>query len=161
MPYKLSTSLLILTFISHAVFSQHAAAVKGVGYKGFIFDSAHIVFKSVKGGMKRYAPSAADIDIVESVLKKQLSVANEKKINQVAGCPVIHRNLKKYYRQYVGFINSQGQKVIWINLFWNKDLVENAKKDIVVVNDGCSYYWDVEINITTRQLSHLQINGIG
>ena len=84
MPYKLSTSLLILTFISQAVFSQHVAAVKGVGYKGFIFDSAHIVFKSVKGGMKGYTPSAADIDIVESVLKKT-AVCRQRKKNK-PGC---------------------------------------------------------------------------
>jgi hypothetical protein len=74
---------------------------------------------------------------------------------------VIDRKLKKYCRQYVGFVNSKGERVIWINLFWNKDLIDDAAKDIIRVNDGCSYYWNVGVNIDRKLICDLQVNGNG
>ena len=81
-------------------------------------------------------------------------------INQSKGCSNINRKRGKYCRHF-GFINTKGEKLIWINLFWNKDLRDKAKYDLISVNDGCSYYWNVEVNITTKTLSNLQINGNG
>jgi hypothetical protein len=102
-----------------------------------------------------------DVEKAEELLKEKLEKINAGRINQVGDCPVIDKKLKKYCRQYVGFINDRGQKVIWINLFWNKELDKQAAKEIINVQDGCSYYWNIEINIDTGGLYNLHVNGNG
>jgi hypothetical protein len=134
---------------------------KGKGYEGYIFDSGHLVFKSIEHQQSRYTPTAMDIEKAEKLLKEKLKKVNTSRINQLDGCPVIDQKLKKYCRQYVGFIDDKGQKVIWINLFWNKQLKKQAAKEIVNVQDGCSYYWSIEINIDTGDLYNLYVNGNG
>ena len=46
-------------------------------------------------------------------------------------------------------------------MFWNRDFKDRAKYELINVNDGCSYYWNVEVNISTKTLSNLQVNGKG
>lgn len=137
-------------------------AVTGKNYKGFAFDSSVLVLKSISEQKSRYNLTSLDVEKVESILCKNLKVVNGRRVNQVSsGCPVIHKRLKKYYRQYVGFINKQGDVVVWVNLFWDKGLTDRAKDEIVYVNDGCSYYWNIEVNITTGELQNLEVNGTG
>ena len=81
-------------------------------------------------------------------------------INQV-GTPVIDKKLRKYTRQYVGFLSNTGEKVLWVNFVWDKDSRERLSQDIISVNDGGSYYWNVEINITNQKVYNLDVNGYG
>lgn len=137
-------------------------AVKGKSYRGFVFDSSVFIFKSIDGQKNRYNLTNADVEKVENILCEKLTEINRKRVNQVAsGCPVIHKRLKKYYRQYVGFLNQEGDIVVWVNLFWDKELIERATEEIIEVNDGCSYYWNIEVNITTSELKNLIVNGSG
>ncbi|MBZ4192073.1 hypothetical protein [Niabella beijingensis] len=150
---------LIFSFNLHA--QKEATLCKGKGYCGYMFDTSYIVLKSIKEQQGRIILSCDDIHIAEGILREQLFGLNDSKENQSKGCPNINRKLSKYCRQYFGFINTKGEKIVWINMFWNKDLRGRAKYDLISVNDGCSYYWNVEVNITTKNLSNLQINGNG
>jgi len=150
---------LIFSFNLHA--QKEAALCKGKGYCGYMFDTSYIILKSIKEQQGRIILSCDDIHIAEEILREQLFSLNGSKINQSKGCPNINRELSKYWRQYFGFTNNKGETIIWINMFWNKDFRDRAKHDLISVNDGCSYYWNVEVNITTKTLSNLQINGNG
>ncbi|HEY8390652.1 MAG TPA: hypothetical protein VIL26_06880 [Clostridia bacterium] len=150
---------LIFSFNLHA--QKEAARCKGKRYCGYMFDTSYIVLKSIKDQQSRIILSCDDIHTAEGILREQLPILNSSKVNQSKGCPNINQRLSKYCRQYFGFINTRGEKIIWVNLFWNKDLKARAKYDLISVNDGCSYYWNVEVNITARTLSNLQINGNG
>lgn len=154
------TSVLLLMFIA-SIIAQEPVYNKGKNYRGLVFDSSFFVMKSIQNQIGRFTPSINEVENAEKILKTNISLINSKKINQGDGCPVIDRKLKKYFRQYIGFINERGEKVIWINLFWNKNLLEKAKVDIIGVNDGCSYYWDVQVNLNTKELTNLDINGKG
>jgi hypothetical protein len=154
-------SLIIFTAISLQSKGQSSIPYEGKNCKGYIFDSSHFVFKTVPDQQSRFTPSKTNIDQAEEILIKRIVQANSKRENQLSGCPVIDQKLKKYCRQYVGFVNSKGERVIWINLFWNKDLIDDAAKDIIRVNDGCSYYWNVGVNIDRKLICDLQVNGNG
>jgi len=57
---------------------------------------------------------------METQLRKDIRDINKNKPNQGKDhVPVIHRNLNKYVRQYIGFIDEDGQRVIHVNFFWN------------------------------------------
>jgi hypothetical protein len=142
-------------------FSQDAVYVRGKGYTGYVFDSSHFIFKSIKDEQNRFTPTLEDVNQAEKILKQQISKTNVSRQNQTRACPVITKKLKKYCRQYFGFIDKHGNKIIWINFFWNRELNNRAKSDLIIVSDGCSYYWNIEVNTTNKSLMNLNVNGIG
>lgn len=93
-------------------------------------------------------------------------------MNQVKKCPVIHRKLKSYRRQYFGYIDKYGDKIIYTTfnrdsyilfdkLFrYNAEDNEKWKKEKEMVLDGCSYHWEIKINLETAELFELGVNGL-
>ncbi len=119
----------------------------------------------------RWTPDKRDIELAEKILRAQIKNANKNLTNQVNNCPVIHRHLNDYFRQYVGILNDKGEKVIHINFSWDRfTLLDRIKgysdgrlefeSDYAHVFDGCSYYWQVNVNLDKKTLSDLSINGI-
>lgn len=149
--------------IMSAFLSQNSAVhIKKKDFEGFIFNENVFALKSIYNQKKRYSPSVQDITIAEEILKSKLSKINNPLINQDNGCPIIHKNLKKYIRQYVGFIDNNDDNIIWINFLWSNKIDKcDAGKDILFVLDGCSYFWSIEVNITSKLLLELKINGRG
>ena len=68
----------------------------------------------------RFTPTKEEIIKAENTLKSKLKEANRNFENQY-NSPIIHRNLKKYKRQYFGFINDKGEKILYINSLWKKN----------------------------------------
>jgi hypothetical protein len=158
------TLLISLTVVAMTAFipQNQSEYVKGKVFEGYIFDEKHFVLKSIYNQKSRYTPTKQDVEVAEELLKSELSEINNPLVNQGNGCPIINKSLRKYVRQYVGFINNNGEKVIWINFLWgNKTEKCDAEKDIVFVLDGCSFYWSIEVNVTLKSLSELKINGLG
>lgn len=153
---KTFLSILIMLCIN----PQPSCPVKGKGFKGYIFGKDHFVLMTIENQQERYTPEKQDIHLAERVLKEGLAVVNNPMNNQGGGCPVIHKNLKKYIRQYVGFVNEAGEKVIWINFIWKSDADEKRlAKEIGSALDGCSHYWNIKVNLDKGILYELNVNG--
>lgn len=135
--------------------------IKGKDFSGYIFEEKHFVFMSIDNQEKRYTPSKEDVFMAEELMKKDISFENKKLINQPKGYPQINKNLKKYVRQYVGFINKSNEKIIWVNFIWKDKYTDKEfSEEIINVHDGGSYYWSIQINLTTKAISNLRVNGI-
>ena len=102
---------------------------------------------------KRFTPTKAQIDIAETELRINLKQINSQKINQIS-TPIIDKNLKKYRRQYFGYIDENGDEILIINSFWKerKDKKEVWLNNYIRVLDGGSYYWGIKYNITKNKL---------
>lgn len=151
-----SVFFFVLAFINASVF------IKGSDFSGYIFEENHFVLMTIDNQSKRYTPTKEDIFFIEAVIKKNIALKNKLLVNQTNGYPTIHKKLSRYVRQYVGFINESNEKVIWVNFIWKgryteKQLAEN----IINVHDGGSYYWSAQVNLTTKEISEISINGIG
>lgn len=108
---------------------------------------------------KRFTPTKEEIFEAEKALKSKLKEANRNLENQY-NSPIIHRNLKKYKRQYFGFINDKGEKILYINSLWKKNEEETKwLQQIIMVSDGGSHYWNIEFNLETDELINLSVNG--
>lgn len=110
---------------------------------------------------KRFTPTKEEIFEAENALKSKLKEANRNLENQY-NSPIIHRNLKKYKRQYFGFINDKGEKILYINSLWSKSIKEHHwhwLNEIIMVSDGGSHYWNIEYNLDTEELMNLSVNG--
>lgn len=131
--------------------------------QGYIFPKEqHISLISFEDAKERFTPSDQEIAIVEQLITEQLIKVNQPLLNQASGCPIIHKNLGKYERQYVGYINAQGDKIIWVNFVWKKNekILSGLKKDVIIVFDGCSHYWNIKVDISNKRLYDLQVNGV-
>ncbi|UOQ96094.1 hypothetical protein MUN81_12585 [Hymenobacter sp. 5317J-9] len=158
--------------------NQTLIGLKGSNFKGTIFTKEYpfqLLFVSDIDSIQRFTPSLEDVGIAENLLRQQLKTINKLRPNQQAGNPVLHRNLPKYFRQYVGFIDKNGDKIIHINFHWNRyniidkinnyiyfnDSRINYDSDYTLVMDGGSYYWGINANITQKRLTDLGVNGFG
>lgn len=122
-------------------------------------------------GEKRLTPTLEEINEAEKILKKNIKTANNPKYNQGNGCPIIHNNLNNYRRQYYGYVDKEGNTIIYVNFSWAKYTIldrlkgyhknesESWKFERVVVLDGCSNYWSIDINLTKQKLQNLYVNG--
>jgi hypothetical protein len=151
----------IFLFISNSVYSQETVYAKGKEYEGYIFPKEQSIwgFPSEK---RRYTPSSEDIAQAEKILQDSIN-SNYMKQNQkqYKKPPINKRTLNKYMRQYVGYLTDNNEFVIWINLF-KKGNIGNQDPviDIIYSQDGGYNFWSIRINITTKELSDIRINGI-
>lgn len=123
--------------------------------------------------LRRFSPTMADINTAEQILSSRLEAFNNPMFNQARGCPIIHKNLKQYRRQYIGYLDTTGNRMLFVTFNWNRytlfDRIKGYakhdpirwKKDIEYVLDGCSYHWSIHVNLTTLNLADLSINGGG
>jgi hypothetical protein len=66
-----------------------------------------------------------------------------------------------YYKQYIGYINDEGEKIILIN-FVSKKFIKKDNYNLtepIVVLDGGNNFWRVEVNLNTKRLLSVHING--
>jgi hypothetical protein len=145
-----------LFLITYTLFAQ-IDSTTAFHYKTDKYDCA-IFFKKFTdayNGGNHFSPTRDDIDKAERVLEQKLLLVDTSK--QVT---FIYKNLKKYQRQYFGYINKEGHKVLYINLLWTED--KSQMKDwlsrVVEVDGGGAYYWKIKYDMNTDGLYDLQVN---
>jgi hypothetical protein len=132
--------------------------VFGDSFEGVIFtDKYEFRLGIAKSNGKNFTPTENDILLVEKLLRKNLdtvkSFDNQNKL--------IKRKLKHYWRQYFGYINEKGERIIAINGLWkNLDFTPNWLKNIVIVLDGGDDYWQIKINLDKLELFEFDVNGV-
>jgi hypothetical protein len=159
----ISFAILILIALTANAQQDKGQHIKEIKFEGFLFPKENVKdsdWMPLSNMKERYTPSREEIFKAEDILFKQLKEINTSLMNQGNGCPIIHKNLKKYKRQYFGYINDIGEKIIWINLVWNRD--DNNKgldEGVRFVLDGCSYFWNIKVNLNEEKLFDLIVNG--
>lgn len=137
------------------------ALVEGKKYKGIVF-SRDFKLRS-DDTVSRWTPSSDEIDELEHKLGKFLKEKSKTSLlNQGNGCPIIHKKLRRYIRQYAGYISENGDKMIYVNSFWEEDdkmFPLDWKNRLVQVFDGCSYYWQIHYNVNKKAFDGFSVNG--
>lgn len=155
--------ILCFSFLLNSTYAQrgntcNATVIKNRHYQGYIFDSAYVsaAWISVANGKVPFTPLTRDIIVAEDILKTTIS-SDVLHHNQIHG---IDLPLKKYLRQYVGIVNNDKEKIIYIFFIRNKkELIEDISKHILDVSDGGSDYWTAKINISKGVLYEIEASG--
>ncbi len=113
----------------------------------------------------RWSPTEEDIALAEKLIKKYIVRSVEKKhrmLNQIS-TPIVHQNFDKYYRQYLGYIDKRGRKILYVNCFWKdkENQFPGWKRKYVKVLDGGSYYWQINVNLKKKKCFDYSVNGYG
>lgn len=150
--------------------TDHSMHVIGNDFEGIIFrenyhqrsgDTAEL-------RIKKFTPSQEDVYAAEVFLRDQI----KDKINQ-GDKKYIFSNLKKYRRQYLGYLNDKGEKIVYINCFpvdldWADKKIKNEKQvnittwydSLFYVFDGGKSFWQIHINITKKKIISMSVNGL-
>lgn len=156
------TLILSFAFLLNCIllFSQNSEYYKGRGYQGYAFNKDFFVFMSIENQKERYTPTKQDINLCEEILKRDI----DELISSLNLCTSISNNtLEKYWRQYVGFVNKDGDIIIWINMLYKRSnhlTKAELSNDIISVEDGGEDFWNIYVNVTKKYLYKLQINGV-
>ena len=66
----------------------------------------------------------------------------------------------KYFKQLIVVVNSKGEKIVWVNCFCSPGEKSYWKRDVVLVADGGSCYFNLKINLTTGIVYNFMVNGV-
>jgi hypothetical protein len=70
------------------------------------------------------------------------------------------KDFKYHKRQYIPYINSKGEKIVWINCFCSVDRnSDDWKNELIFVLDGGNCYFNLKINLNTKKSFDLIVNG--
>ena len=67
-------------------------------------------------------------------------------------------NLDEYIIQYVPYLNSNGEKCVWVNCFCSAGNFD-WKNKLYGVEDGGNCYFDLIVNIASQQCQEIMVNG--
>lgn len=145
-------------------------AVSGPCFEGIVLTATYIMPQPRDTVITRFTPSQQDIAGAERIIHDSISKINRDRVNQSGDNPVLDGNLCKYFRQYVGFVDQNGDKILFINMLWNRwslaerfrgwaDPREGLKDGYVQVFDGGSRYWQIKINLTRGCVVDFWVNG--
>ena len=122
---------------------------------------------------KRYfTPSRQEIDSAENALVMQLDKQDSHYSKH--DLPLICKKLNEFRRQYFGYIDSTGHKILFINSFWAPQEKRKKSRDSassnhlkiwlqkkISVDDGGASYWNIKFDTASKILFALKINGPG
>lgn len=138
--------------------SDHSTYIKGAGFEGVVFINSYSPDELEKLPGTRFTPTNDEVIFVEKLLRKNLDTCDNSDKQSVH----VRRYLKKYIRQYFGYINDKGEKVIYINGFVRdlEPIRDNSwQKEIVIIMDGGNANWRIKINLNTKSLFDFNVNG--
>ncbi len=115
-----------------------------------------------------------EIVTIEKIIKEYLKKYNEQKTIEFRAYKSTNPNgtlekdwfvieLDKYVIQYVPYINSNGEKEIWIQGFCNDGFgftKKDLKREIIEISDGGNCVFSAYINLPEENLREFYINGI-
>jgi hypothetical protein len=115
----------------------------------------------MKDYKQRFTPTRPDTDKAEKALSRDLFMLNQEMENQNRD-NLIHRRLLQFNRQYFGFINDKGERVIKIIAYIKSDSYridddsDLLTKERIIVAGTCDN-WVVFYNIDTNELYDLAV----
>ena len=116
--------------------------------------------------------SATEIDSIETIIAKRVTEYNNKTAKpfleelkkespDFIPINVVIEHPEKYLKQFITVTNPKGEKVVWVNCFYNYDnqYKRNWKNQLVFAQGGGAWYFYVMINLSTNTIIQFNVNG--
>lgn len=136
--------IIILICSLNNIYSQNTEYVKGKGYEGYIFPKEALL--GHPSDKYRYTPNLEDVAMAEKILGEYMKSNKNRQIE----LPKDKRTLKKFTRQYIGYLSTQNEIILRINLFDRSKLEKGQSPSIEII--PFLGYCCIQINITTKKL---------
>jgi len=133
-------------------------------YTGVIFSEANASewsFLFSAASTEFWQPSLADVSRAEECFTRFLASAPDDpdlKDYEKADAAFVLENLMAYRRQFVGVV-IDGEKRVWCNAFWPRDLFPDWELEPVYVLDGGRDFWEMEYIPATDECTGFHVHG--
>lgn len=150
--------LLLCCQLAAVAQNKNGNYVKVDSATGFIFieqfEVDTYIFEEAYG---RFTPSTAEVIEAEKLILQKL----KKESTEDKYLKKIYDQWSSYGRQYVGFIDATGEKVIWVNYFPAQSSIANRiAKEVIDVEDGGCSYWNIKVNMPRKKVFDMMINSM-
>lgn len=142
-------SVLLMIVVPCLCFSQKKISmpVSGHHFKGYVFSKDYYVFGYSD---KRCDLTLNDIKKSESIMHAFFAARHMKKIIR-----------REYIRQYFGFLDENGHKIVYINLIRRRSAKQfSMSTEYVSVYDGGDDFWNILIDLNEEKVINYNINGV-
>ncbi|MBO7561632.1 MAG: hypothetical protein J6T04_01945 [Bacteroidales bacterium] len=136
-------------------YSQESKHISGKNYEGYSFPKEFKIW-GFQPSSNRYTLSNKEINEAEKVLSLNIKKFNQKII--IGGRVVKTKyRLKKYFRQYIGYLDKDYNVIVLIQL-WKIDKYMIKEQKDILSKDLINHFGDsrlnpsFEINLTTKEL---------
>ena len=100
----------------------------------------------------------ADLSLDEINKIEMLVDSAAKENNKKYGKAFHIENPSKYYKQLIAVINDRGEKEVWVNCFCHLPQGFDWKKNVILVLDGGSCFFNVSVNLTKGLAFDFSVN---
>ena len=147
-------AIIIISLLLIANFNSQAQEIKN----GYIIEESKSALGVETISSQRFTPSQSDVDLAEKIV-----LDNKRNIKRLPiykmQRPGVFCHYNKYFRQYVGFIDQSGNKIILINYIRDKQLIKKEDvSEIISVLDGGNRFWYAVVNLQQQDLIKVNIN---
>ncbi|KAA3440499.1 hypothetical protein [Rufibacter hautae] len=186
MLFRLFSALLLIGCVSCSLSDPkedyHALAAKEIKEKGFIasgvLGTPNVLIQAedftgviIDKGNKDIVDDSAFTPTVEEAILAENIMRNCFDINTVDyafDSAYINKReiepLMEYRRQYSGFYNEEGERVIGVNCFRHtkEDFHSSPQwlRRMKYVKDGGNRFWRIEVNLKTKRCGRFRVNGL-
>ncbi len=117
---------------------------------------------SIDSTLVKFTPTIEEIGLAKQLSKNyidSLEQNRDPKIVKQYG-KLLKYNSTDYYRQYVGYIDDNGNKIVFINAVCKPyGQKSDLKKNWIFVLDGGSCFYQIKIDLTNKKCSEFSVNG--
>lgn len=165
--------LLVLANII-TIFSQSVDCFVTKKFKVTIFPNSYL-FKphNPLDSFQRFTPTRLEILETEKALARQIksivkATNGKRSAFEIRDRKRIYRHLKCFNRQYFGYFNAKGEKILYINAYYTGTWLDKLKYDMDSEDclteynhafDGGASNWAIEFNLNTKTFLGFGTNG--
>jgi hypothetical protein len=151
--------LLILAFmIPFLGFSQ-------IDKNDFVFERQNnnsSLWISIASTLEKFTPTIEEIGLVKQLSKNHIDSLernrNPKTVKEYD--KLLKFNDSDYFRQYVGYIDSKGNRIVFINSVCKTyGQKRDFKRNWIFVLDGGSCFYQIKVDLTAKKCFDFSING--
>ena len=118
----------------------------------YIFNQLEKIYsQEVDEKFERFTPTRDEIKIADSLIQFHVT----EKAREYSWAEKIS-NYSSYYRQYVGYINGKGEKILFINGFCKWE--SNWRSEIISYRGGGSCFFTIKANVDKKLTYDLKVN---
>ena len=125
-------------------------------FSGIIFSANSKIYNDK---IRRFTPTIDEIFKAEKIFERCLALGKKDSNGIVVDNKMI-KSPSDYYRQYIGFYNDKGEKVIYFNCFTKSATSDDNKwkKEELMVMDGGNNYFSILINLQVQGCSLFMVD---
>lgn len=117
---------------------------------------------SIDSAAEKFTPTIAEIGIAKQLSEQYIDSlennAGAKKVKK--SCKILQYKYADYLRQYVGYTDSNGHRIIFMNAVCTSvGKKVDLKNEWIFVLDGGSCFYQIKVDLTTEKCFNFRVNG--